>query len=369
MPSIMRILALAPALMSLAHAQGVVLSAQGTSGSPASAPFQVQLDQADANVINSKEITANVVNECGRTLLAGNIDIGGNTEDQLVAKTVTSVTKGGNVLVTINPLDGNGAGPYTCDLDQTSNSLGTGQTNVTVKETDGANNGNITLSVTMPADLACSGASTGNICTMRCFNTAAAGPFGGCVALQQTDVTPAQNTPANLKTAQTLAGINAQVAQNQLDIAAERQANADSTTGTEAEQARNAADALLSIDSTALATAGAADVAATGAATAAAAAATGKATKAGKGAAAATGATAAKAGKAGKKGAASASTAALADATIVADSNKERRSPAKAKAGKKGAAKATTSASTVPLADATIVAVSNKERRAQAFSA
>ena len=62
--------------------------------------------------------------------------------------------------MTIRQGSADGAGPYTCDLDLTSNADGaTGQTNLTVKETDSAD-GNITLSVTMPSDMACIGGKT-----------------------------------------------------------------------------------------------------------------------------------------------------------------------------------------------------------------
>ena len=37
------------------------------------------------------------------------------------------------------------------------------------------------ITVTMPDNLDCSGASTGNICTVRCRNNAVAGPFGGMI--------------------------------------------------------------------------------------------------------------------------------------------------------------------------------------------
>lgn len=65
------------------------------------------------------------------------------------------MTKGAKVAVTINQLDANGAGPYTCDMDQTGNSLGSGQLNLTTAETDA--NGATSLTITMPSDLACVG--------------------------------------------------------------------------------------------------------------------------------------------------------------------------------------------------------------------
>ncbi|ESZ99498.1 hypothetical protein SBOR_0063 [Sclerotinia borealis F-4128] len=242
MPSLKQILLIAPTLLATIHAQGVLLSAQGTKGSPASLPLQVQVNTNDANIIKPAEISSNVVNECGRTLLNGNIDIGENTETQLAAKTVTSVTKGSTVNVVMQQGGTNGAGPYTCDLDPTSNAQGSGQTNLTVKES-GASGGNIKLAVTMPKDMACSGASTGNICTVRCFNAVAAGPFGGCFAVMQTDETASKNSPGTISTAQTLEGVQAQVLQNNKDLPAAVQANSEAKLN---EQGLFAVQALLS---------------------------------------------------------------------------------------------------------------------------
>ncbi|ETS76350.1 hypothetical protein PFICI_11737 [Pestalotiopsis fici W106-1] len=264
MPSFLKTCFVAPAFLALAHAQGVIQQAQGEAG-PASLPLQVDLTKADANVINSVEITTNVVNECGRTLLAGNIDVGENTETQLANGTVTQVTAGSNVTFTIAQLNDDGVGPYTCDLDEAGNVQGaTGQKQLAVSEQD-AKDGTITLVATLPADLKCIGASTGDVCTIRCFNSAAAGPFGGCVAVQQTDTTPNVNTPENISTLQTVSGITAQVAQNEKDLDAAKAANVEAPT--QGDQGVAAVDALLSIDSAAAATAGAAGAVATGAAT------------------------------------------------------------------------------------------------------
>ncbi|EFQ26172.1 GEgh16 protein [Colletotrichum graminicola] len=228
MSSPMRAL-IASAMLAMANAQGVIIKAQGPSG-PAGAGLLVDPTKADANIINLQEITQNVVNECGRTILAGNIDIGETTENQLGNNTVTHVTKGSNVDITIAQVSADGAGPYTCDLDPTSNSIGaTGQTKLAVKEAK-AQNGNIKLTVTMPKDLACVGASTGNVCTVRCFNSNAKGPFGGCIAVQQTDVKPKKNTPGNIATAQTLDNVLTQVQQNTIDLPAAIQANQDAPT-------------------------------------------------------------------------------------------------------------------------------------------
>lgn len=248
MPSILQIVLFIPTLLAVISAQGVILSAQGTKGSPASLALQVNTsDASDANIIKVSEVSANIVNECGRTLLAGNIDIGTNTETQLADKTVTSVTKGSKVDVTIKQVNADGAGPYTCDMDLTSNADGvSGQTNLTVTEKDSTGtNGNITLTVAMPADMVCIGASTGNVCTVRCVNSKS---FGGCFAVQQTDVTPNVNSPATIATAQTLEGVLAQVAENQVDLPAAIKANQEATTGTDQQQGLLGANALLALN-------------------------------------------------------------------------------------------------------------------------
>lgn len=103
---------------------------QGEAGSPASVGFQVNDSiarnctsispcQQDATIIRDAEIKANIVNECGRTELTGNIDIGENTENALAAKQVTKVKANTQMTVTIHQVNADGAGPYTCDLEET----------------------------------------------------------------------------------------------------------------------------------------------------------------------------------------------------------------------------------------------------------
>lgn len=121
----------AAALLSLASAHGVIINAQGEAGSPASVGFQGQLIirtelklivsdfylvdsaiarnctgispcQQDTTIIRDAEIAANIVNECGRTELTGNIDVGENTENALAAGAVTKVKAGTLMTVTIH---------------------------------------------------------------------------------------------------------------------------------------------------------------------------------------------------------------------------------------------------------------------------
>lgn len=58
--------------------------------------------QQDTTIIRDAEIAANIVNECGRTELTGNIDVGTETENQLAAGIVTKVKAGTVMTVTIH---------------------------------------------------------------------------------------------------------------------------------------------------------------------------------------------------------------------------------------------------------------------------
>jgi Egh16-like virulence factor len=58
--------------------------------------------QQDTTIIRDAEISTNIVNECGRTELTGNIDVGENTENALAAGAVTQVKAGTLLTVTIH---------------------------------------------------------------------------------------------------------------------------------------------------------------------------------------------------------------------------------------------------------------------------
>lgn len=245
------------ALLSLVNAHGAILNAQGEAGSPASVGFQVNDAiarnctsispcQQDTTIIRDAEIQANIVNECGRTELTGNIDIGENTENALAANQVTSVKAGTEMTVTIHQVNADGAGPYVCDLEETGNT-GVFTQNLTVTNNVPGVNGfsqaktqDFNITVTMPDSMNCIGGSTGNICTVRCRNNAQAGPFGGCFAVQQTDTTPNQNSANTIATAATLPAVLAQVQQDQLDLDAANKANQVSGQGAAALKAAGA---------------------------------------------------------------------------------------------------------------------------------
>jgi len=117
----------------------------------------------DTTIIRNAEIAANIVDECGRTELTGNIDVAANTEEQLSAGTVTTVKAGTVLAVTIHQVNADGAGPYECDLDMTSDT-GVISQNLTVTNNVPGENGiseafteDFVINVAMPDDLACTG--------------------------------------------------------------------------------------------------------------------------------------------------------------------------------------------------------------------
>ncbi|KAI1419613.1 hypothetical protein F5Y12DRAFT_788909 [Xylaria sp. FL1777] len=231
------------ALLASVNAHGVIIGAQGLKGSPASVGFKVNSEiprnctsispcQQDTTLIRDAEISANIVNECGRTELDGNIDIGENTENALAAGAVTQVNAGSTVDVTIHQVNADGAGPYTCDVIAEGNNGVITFPNVTVQDNVPGVNGfsqakeeDFTIKVTMPDNLNCTGSSAGNVCTVRCRNNALAGPFGGCFPVQQVDTQAASLKPSDVNTNLSLAKVNAQVAQDVKDLPAALAAN------------------------------------------------------------------------------------------------------------------------------------------------
>ncbi|KYK57621.1 hypothetical protein DCS_04633 [Drechmeria coniospora] len=261
MPSSLYALA-ACSLLASASGHVVLLNAQGLPNSSASVGFGVDPAiarncitinpcQQDTTIIRDAEITANIVNQCGRTELTGNIDVGENTENALAANQVTQVQAGSEITLTMHQVNADGAGPFFCDIDQTGNT-GLNLQNLTVTNNVEGTNGlsqaktkesNITIQ--MPNDLACIGASTGNVCTVRCRNNAVAGPFGGCFAVQQVDTQAKANTPGNIQTGDNLEPILNQVQRNQADFKASVDANERASTD-EAQQNLAGVNAILS---------------------------------------------------------------------------------------------------------------------------
>ncbi|KAF1989203.1 CAS1 protein [Aulographum hederae CBS 113979] len=143
---------------------------------------------------------------CGQTVGAGENDINAGTKAVMadMGNTLPQVSQGGEVQMTLHQVNGDGAGPYACQVDAT----GTGANFVDMQVTqnvpgkrgndrDGAKT-DFPLKATMPAGMTCSGnvAGQANACVVRCMNQARAGPFGGCVPVQMVNAAAGNGTAA-----------------------------------------------------------------------------------------------------------------------------------------------------------------------------
>ncbi|EEU44005.1 uncharacterized protein NECHADRAFT_7995, partial [Fusarium vanettenii 77-13-4] len=131
----------------------------------------------------------------GETLGGGDNDVEAGTS-AILAETnddLPQVTQGGELTMTLHQVNSDGAGPYTCMI----NDDGTGQswTDITVTQNvEGNERGrnrdgeasDFPLVASIPADQGCTGTVAGqnNVCLVRCQNPARAGPFGGVVPVQ-----------------------------------------------------------------------------------------------------------------------------------------------------------------------------------------
>ncbi|KAF2122579.1 hypothetical protein BDV96DRAFT_639158 [Lophiotrema nucula] len=135
--------------------------------------------------------------QCGETLGGGTNDVQAGTAMvmQLNGPTLPQVSAGGSLNMTLHQVNGDGAGPYNCSVDATGTGNGPWTSIQVTQNVDGnargRNNDNsktdLPLAVAMPANMACTGTVAGQsaVCMVKCQNPARAGPFGGCVPVQQ----------------------------------------------------------------------------------------------------------------------------------------------------------------------------------------
>ncbi|GAB1522160.1 hypothetical protein RhiTH_005271 [Rhizoctonia solani] len=141
--------------------------------------------QTDTSIIRDKEIASGDAQACGRTLAGGVNDMAAQMSEASSAG-LASVGSDGSVTMTVHQVNGDGAGPYTCDVSADAS----GQNFVAMKVTTNVPGENsrsqakaedFPLVAQMPAGTTCTGGPDGNACIVRCRNAARAGPFGGCV--------------------------------------------------------------------------------------------------------------------------------------------------------------------------------------------
>ncbi|KAL5510900.1 hypothetical protein ACEPAG_4657 [Sanghuangporus baumii] len=143
--------------------------------------------QQDTSIIRDREIKNGDAGVCGRTLAGGDNDV--TTQlNAAVAAGLPAAADDGTVTMTLHQVNGDGAGPYTCEVstDATGADFAAMTVTTNVPGRNSRSNAKATdfsLVAQMPAGATCTGGSNGDACLVRCRNSAAAGPFGGCVAV------------------------------------------------------------------------------------------------------------------------------------------------------------------------------------------
>ncbi|KAJ7152459.1 hypothetical protein C8R46DRAFT_906606 [Mycena filopes] len=143
--------------------------------------------QQDTSIIKDKDIASGKTGVCGRTLAGGNNDVAA----QLAAASqagLPSAAADGTVSMTLHQINGDGAGPYTCDISgDGGNTFQAATVTTQVPGKRGRSKAKATdfaLAAQIPAGMACTAGPNGDACIMRCRNPV--GPFGSCVAVSQT---------------------------------------------------------------------------------------------------------------------------------------------------------------------------------------
>ncbi|KAI9190289.1 hypothetical protein H9P43_001730 [Blastocladiella emersonii ATCC 22665] len=195
------LLALLATAATSVNAHGAIVGAQGIAGPQGKAlgvlesvprtgtgrnPFQT-----DTSIIRDGEIRSGRSGPCGRTIAGGNNDMAGVAKIAQEMGGLPQVAPNMPLKLTLHQVNADGAGPFACDIsmDGTGNDFQQVQVAQNVAGVLGTNPlGNKSphdLVVMMPANMQCTGGASGNMCMVRCRNNAVAGPFGGCVPVEQ----------------------------------------------------------------------------------------------------------------------------------------------------------------------------------------
>ncbi|KAI4867920.1 hypothetical protein F4820DRAFT_169337 [Hypoxylon rubiginosum] len=214
MPSLKTIVAFGLiATAQLAASHGVITNATGDAGGSGmglGVDTSTPRDGTRRNPFqqDSTRFRGDQADTFGETVGAGDNDLEQGTQ-AIMAETgdqLPQVTAGGELKMTLHVVNSDGAGPYTCminddgtgenwdDIQVTQSPPGDDSRDRDASETD------FPLTATIPADQDCTGTVAGqeNACLVRCQNGARAGPFGGVVPVQMANTTTAANARRNL---------------------------------------------------------------------------------------------------------------------------------------------------------------------------
>jgi hypothetical protein len=121
----------------------------------------------------------------------------------MMGGTLPQVSAGGEISMTLHQVNGDGAGPYTCQIDSAGDGSAFVDMQVTTQVAGKNSRSNakavdLPLKAAIPAGQTCAGnvAGQANVCMVRCMNAARAGPFGGCVPVQMANAAAGNNTAA-----------------------------------------------------------------------------------------------------------------------------------------------------------------------------
>ncbi|KAJ7766045.1 hypothetical protein B0H16DRAFT_1453941 [Mycena metata] len=192
------------------QAHGTITGVTGANGIIASTPRDGSTRkpfEQDTSVIRDNEIASGKTGVCGRTAAGGNNDVA----TQLAAASqagLPTAAADGSVTMTLHQVNGDGAGPYTCDV--SGDGGNTFQAATVTQQVPGKNGRSkakatdFALTAQLPAGMACTAGPNGDACLLRCRNPAGAGPFGSCVAVAAGNATAtAAGTVAGNATAET----------------------------------------------------------------------------------------------------------------------------------------------------------------------
>jgi len=183
----------------LTQAHGVITAVRGANGVTGGSFGMVESTprdgsganpfQTDTSIIRDREIASGKVGGCGRTPAGGPNDMAAEMA-KAEANGLASIGPDGKVHMTLHQVNQDGAGPFRCDVDMTGtgNNFQPAKVDKNVPGFIGLSRAtakDIPLVVNMPPGAQCTGGSDGQTCVVRCRNGAAAGPFGGCVAVTQ----------------------------------------------------------------------------------------------------------------------------------------------------------------------------------------
>ncbi|EIM86259.1 uncharacterized protein STEHIDRAFT_122193 [Stereum hirsutum FP-91666 SS1] len=179
---------------------GVATNGEVARGGTDEQPFQL-----DTPVL--KDTTTD---PCGATLLAGSIDIASSMTSTATNGQYPSIPSNGTLTMGVFQVNADGGGPFSAEV--STDATGTSWQTLSVTSQPPGVNGllhdgpaNSSITVEVPSNVTCTGGTNGNACLIRINNGGpdtgsfanGAGPFGGCVAVQQDTTGTASSSAAS----------------------------------------------------------------------------------------------------------------------------------------------------------------------------